>query len=143
MLNIKSFFLISISSIFLFACNTKKEINLVQEKEGIVIRKGFASSEPATVLDFVIDSAGISNNILVAKVSYIGHKSDVSFNLVWNGALLKSYPPKAVVFLEARLSEINGNKKVSHLLSFDLAEMLPMKGYDEVIVLLKNYKEGL
>lgn len=121
----------------------KEPIEKTQEKTEIEVIKSFGNPSIDTTLNFTIDTAALIDNLLFAKVSYYGEKSDISFKLVWNGMLLKTYPPKAIVYLEPQIGEIKGNKLVSHKLYFDMSPMLPMKSYDEVIILLKDYTGAL
>lgn len=121
----------------------KGPIEKSQEQTEIEITKSFGDPKIDTTLEFTIDTAALIDNVLFAKVSYYGEKSDISFKLVWNGTLLKSYPPKAIVYLDPQIKEIKGKQLVSHKLYFDMSPMLPMDSYDEVVLLLKDYNGSL
>lgn len=135
---------ISLSAAFLIAiaivsCKSKSTVIKTQDKAKIEIIKSFGEPVIDTTLKFIIDSASLQNNILFVQVMYTGEESDILFKLVWNGMWLKTYPPKAIVYLEPVVGVIKGKKPVIHKLYFDMSPMLPMESHDKVIIQLRDY----
>ncbi|PLW95048.1 MAG: hypothetical protein C0592_00890 [Marinilabiliales bacterium] len=136
--------LISISAVLVIlitivSCKSTSTVLKIQEQSDIEVIKSFGEPVMDSTLEFTIDSASLNDNILFVQIMYTGEESDISFKLKWNGMLLKTYPPKAIIYLEPVIGEIKGKSPVIHQLYFDMSPMLPMEGYDEVIIMLKDY----
>jgi len=92
---------------------------------------------------FKIDTAWIEDDFLKIKISFIGNKNIPEFSLVWNGALMKSLPPKAVLVLLPKIDKLpKGKKTVKMTLAYELSA-IKETNYDEIILLLKDYNTQL
>ena len=140
----KGLIAITASCMIAFAsCKSNSLIIKNLEQTEVEINKSFTEPVTDSTFEFAIDSASLQNNMLFVQVIYTGEKSDIQFKLIWNGILLKTDPPKAIVFLKPEYSSIKGEKPVIHKLYFDMSTMLPMESYESVIILLKDYNRNL
>lgn len=130
---------IAITILVTTSCKTGKEVLRNQEQKPVEVVNNM-NELSVLPLPFTIDTAWMDHLILNVVVSYTGKKKGIDFKLVWNGAWLKSYPPKAMVFLEPIVSSPSaGNKKIKQTMSFDIT---PLKASNpEFIVLLRDYKQ--
>jgi len=123
------------------SCNCSKTITKTQDPKAVDIRKTAPGEESiTTVIPYTIDSVWVENLMLHVDLTYTGHKSDVGFDLIFNGAWLKSYPPKANLNLVSTVATAKGGKKVKHHLTFDLTPLQSINSFFEVYVV--GYKQG-
>ncbi len=123
--------------IVLFSCKGHKLTERTQNKQMITVDKGDPASEMLSALSFEIDTAWVSGQLLYVDVLYRGDKGQVDFNMTWNGAWLKSYPPKATVVIKAIPTSTEGKRMVKHHLCFDLEALT--KSNQVFYLTLKDY----
>jgi len=127
--------------LFFVSCKAQKIVDMEQNSKEVI------KSTTMELVDYKpfykIENAWIENDILKIKISFIGNKKIPEFTLIWNGALMKSLPPKAVLILQPDNNTIpTGKKQVNMTLSFDLKE-LKETNYDEIVLLIKDYNTQL
>ena len=122
-------------------CNSsKKSVNnkqeTITETKLAVVDKTFDAI--SAVKDFEIKEASITDSLLTIKFKYMGCQEDV-FDLVFNGTFLKSFPPKATLFLVKKSQNENCNKEMTKEISFILT---PVKytGSNTLIISLPKYE---
>lgn len=132
------FFIISLVVLF-FSCKSGQEMNKSRE-----IRPMLKNAEAADYQPFyTVDSASINGNELIATIVFKGEKEIPEFDLVWNGMLMKSLPPKAAVVIVAKDGkQPQGKKMVKLTLKFQLSEF-EKSSYTETEILLKGYPKAL
>ncbi len=92
---------------------------------------------------FNIEKAEIQGNELLITVKFKGNKNN-EFDLMWNGAIMKSLPPKAPLSLVRKTSSKAGNKQITILLKYDLNIFLDkIPNTESVVLLLKGYDKEL
>ena len=123
------------------SCKAQKIIEMEQNSKEIIKS---TSMEIADYKPFYkIENVWIENDILKIKISFTGNKNIPEFTLIWNGALMKSLPPKAVLVLQPNSNAIpTGKKQVNMTLSFDL-NPLKETNYNEIVLLIKDYSTQL
>lgn len=120
------------------SCKCGKEITKTQEKRAMV-----KNTEAADITPFyTISAASINGNMLNVTITFTGEKNIPEFDLVWNGMLMKSLPPKAAVSIVPKGDNPQGTKKVTLTLSFQLTDF-EKNGYDETVILLKGFNQQL
>lgn len=134
-----SIMIVAASMLGLVSCKSNKELTRNQEQKPVSIDKDMIETA-VPAIPFTIDTAWVSDLVLHAVVAYTGPKTGVEFKLVWNGAWLKMYPPKAMVFLEPVCSKTSGNTKVKQSMSFDISALKASNS--EFSILLRDYKQG-
>lgn len=107
------------------ACKTtgKTMKKSAQVKNAIpVIRKtDYAKPDVnGTAADFHIQDLSVEGDIATVIVNYSGGCNEHKFNAYFNGAYMKSLPPKATVFIEHDNGGDNCRKLVVDTLYFDL-----------------------
>lgn len=119
------------------SCTCKKALVKTQDQKVTEIRKNTEDDMAAKQLPFTIDTAWVSNLVLFVDISYTGDKTNAEFSLVWNGSWLKSYPPKAMVYISTGAPQGIGKKTVKHHLSFDFSAI--KGGNEEFYLMLRDY----
>jgi len=137
-------------SIFLFvlifsitsSCQTgNKTINLFQQKKELINARTVDIKEVDFEPDFTILNAEIIGDVLKIDVSFTGEKGDHDFDLFWNGSIMKSLPPKAMLHLVHKKTSDKGKKEVVMNLEFDIS-MFKRKEYgDTIILLLEGFEQ--
>ncbi|MDI6832676.1 MAG: hypothetical protein QMD02_02355 [Bacteroidales bacterium] len=123
------------------SCKAQKTIEMEQNSKEVIKAN---NTELADYKPFYkIENVWVENDILKIKISFTGNKNIPEFTLIWNGALMKSLPPKAVLILQPDSNTTpTGKKQVNMTLSFDLT---PLKetNYKEIVLLIKDYNKQL
>lgn len=146
----KYLFIIVLSFGLFTACGTKKNGQNETMKEEINTSKEVKQVQKAIIGEVTeeapmtrIKSAEIEDGILHLKVSYSGGCEEQYFDLVGNGMIMKSLPPKRMVEL-VRSGGDHCRELVSKELFFDLKELAHEKSDGaKIILLLKGYEEEL
>ncbi len=86
--------------------------------------------------DFEIKEAAITDSLLTIKFKYTGCQDD-NFDLIFNGNYLKSYPPKATLYLVKTSVSQNCGKAMEKELSFILTPVKYPGGKTLIISLPK------
>ncbi len=92
--------------------------------------------------DFAIKSAQLKGDILTLAVEFTGEKGTHDFDLVWDGSIMKSMPPKVTLTAIHKSENVSGRKKVEMQLSFNVG-LLGERGSTKIIIMLKGYSENL
>jgi len=139
-INSNLFILLALTS-GLYSCKCNKMIEKTQEvKQVQVLKTNPDEKMAAETMPFTIDTVWIENLMLHTLITYTGEKTDVAFSMVFNGAWLKSYPPKAYLNIIPGVAATEGKKQVKHHLIFDLKPLSDANPYFEVYV--TGYKQG-
>lgn len=131
-------FIIILAATMLVSCKSGKEIIKTQENRQMVKNTQSADIQPF----YTVNSASITGNVLTASITFTGNKEIPEFDLVWNGMLMKSLPPKAAVVIVPKGKQPQGKNKVTLTLSFQLTDF-EKNGYDETVIMLKGFDEQL
>ena len=120
MKNIRVFFLICPCSLFLLHCNSSKNLTIKENlPQSLIIDKRFSPFELKKA--YHLDTSFILQNQLIIQVSYIGGCEKQNFSLYTKGDLTKSLPPLTTFYLHSDFKSDKCNKKVKHLLKFDIS----------------------
>lgn len=123
-------------------CKTSKTVLISQEERAVINTNSFAGEE--AIPDFKVVSASISGNILNLKVEFTGEKGKHEFDLLWNGSIMKSLPPKVSLTPVHKAVDSCGKKTVTMDLSFNLGIISEkLAGYDTVIIMIAGYSQSL
>ncbi len=137
----KIIFLALIIPFFCIQCKTQKSVELKQEERAMINVKSPVEvvSEP----DFSIKSASIEGDLLKLSVTLTGEKGKHEFDLLWDGSIMKSLPPKVILHPVHKSSDVKGNKEVKIELVFNLTilkESLPAS--ESVVVIINGHEES-
>lgn len=125
----------------LFSCKCNKMVEKQQDIKQVQVIKTFPDETVvAETLPFAIDTVWVEGLTLHTMITYTGEKTDIGFSMVFNGAWLKSYPPKAYLNIVPTSASTEGKKQVKHHLIFDLTPLSSGNPYFEVYV--TGYKQG-
>ncbi|KAF5032822.1 hypothetical protein DSECCO2_613140 [anaerobic digester metagenome] len=125
----------------LFSCKCHKMIEKQQDIKQVQVIKTLPGETIAPkTLPFTIDTVWVEGLTLHTMITYTGEKTDVDFAMVFNGAWLKSYPPKAYLNIVPTVATTEGKKLVKYHLVFDLTPLSSGNPYFEVYV--TGYKQG-
>ena len=115
---------------------TKSSSATLIETKLAIVDKEFDAINAAK--DFEIKEAVITDSLLTINFKYKGCEND-NFDLVFNGNFLKSYPPKATLYLVKKSVSADCNKEMTKVLSFVLT---PVKytGGKTLIISLPKYE---
>ncbi|HOH93726.1 MAG TPA: hypothetical protein PLL70_03600 [Bacteroidales bacterium] len=134
-------FYLNLILLIFVSCKAQKIVEMEQNSTEVI------KSNTMEIADYKpfykIENVWIENDILKIKISFMGNKNIPKFALIWNGALMKSLPPKAVLVLQPNSNTIpTGKRQVNMTLSFDL-KPLKETNYNEIVLLIKNYNNQL
>lgn len=136
----KSLLLLAVAA-GLCSCKCNKMVEKSQETKMVqVIKMTSGEKMAAETIPFTIDTVWVENLTLHTLITYTGEKTDVEFSMVFNGAWLKSYPPKAYLNIVPGVATAEGKKQVKHHLIFDLKPLSDGNPFFEVYV--TGYKQG-
>lgn len=125
----------------LISCKCNKMVEKQQDiKQVQVIKTAPGEKAEVETLPFTIDTVWVEGFTLHTMITYTGEKTDIGFSMVFNGAWLKSYPPKAYLNIVPTAASTEGKKQVKHHLIFDLTPLSSGNPYFEVYV--TGYKQG-
>ncbi len=127
--------------LFFVSCKAQKTVEMEQNSKEVIKSN---TMELANYKPFYkIENVWVENDILKIKISFTGNKNIPEFTLIWNGALMKSLPPKAILVLQTESNTIpTGKKQVNMTLPFDL-KPLKETNYNEIVLLIKDYSTQL
>lgn len=116
-----------------------KNNNAQKEIKAAIVDKNFDAINANK--DFEIKEATLTDSLLTIKFKYTGCAED-NFDLLFNGNYLKSYPPKATLFLVKTSQNMNCDKIMEKELSFILT---PVKypGGKTLIISLPKFETKL
>jgi hypothetical protein len=117
-----------------FQCKTQKPINMNQAERALINTNTHVGE--ATPSNYIIQNAFLEGDILKLTVEFTGGNVNHDFDLVWDGAIMKSRPPKALLQLVHKSENITGNKKVVMNMSFNLSSMKTAIPSGESVILL-------
>jgi len=128
-------FYLNLILLIFVSCKAQKIVEMEQNSTEVI------KSNTMEIADYKpfykIENVWIENDILKIKISFMGNKNIPEFALIWNGALMKSLPPKAVLVLQPNSNTIpTGKRQVNMTLSFDL-KPLKETNYNEIVLLIK------
>jgi len=130
--------LTSILVISLSACKSKKEETISQDVKKLKIIEAEFGVKPASI-PFTVDTVWVENLLLHANITYLGGEPDLTFDLVFDGSWLKSYPPVAHVNIVSSPTTVKGKTTIKQQLVFDLA---PLSGNMPFEVIVNGYKKN-
>lgn len=87
--------------------------------------------------EFEISGIQLVDSILLIQHSYSGCKDD-QVELIFDGKVLKSYPPKAKLYLQRKAGSKNCDKKINTTSSFYLSNIKTGKGKTMIISVFGN-----
>lgn len=87
-----------------------------------------------------ITNATIKGDSLFADISYSGGCGEASFNLYWNGAMMKSMPPQVNLWFHLDDKD-DCEALVKKKMAFDISALL--ESNNEVVVRLHNFETRL
>jgi len=133
---------IAIVAMISVQCKNQKTLVVTQPLRSTINTNTFASEEDEA--DFTVKSASLSGSILTIVVSYKGAKEGNEFDLLWNGSLMKSLPPKASLVLVHKSKDNSGKKNVELTMTFSL-DVIAEKtvSNSDVVLMIKGYNENL
>lgn len=120
----------------------KNPVQITQEQRETININSFVSevAEP----DFTVKSAALNGDVLTLVVEFKGNKCGNEFDLLWDGAFMKSLPPKAMLYPVHKATEESGSKTVEMTLLFGLDALKEKSaGYSEIVIMIKGYTESL
>ena len=122
------------------SCKTKKvRQNTAKVLKELIIEKEFQFAEVKTVS---INAAEIEGDVLTLTLNYHGGKGMHSFDLYFNGIIMKSMPPQVNLFLKHTHTQENCEKLITETVSFDIKK-LQMGDTGTVIIRLPGFNERL
>lgn len=137
-------------SLIFVQCKDKKEstvseVQTEMEEESnkgdiqkLKIIEGFSDRESD---NFEVENASLEGDILSIDISYSGGCEDHEFDLYFNGAYMKSLPPKANLFLKHNANGDACRSMIKQTLRFNIKKV--KASYDSVILYLNNYTEQI
>ncbi len=123
------------------SCFTNKGNNKTKSEKGQMTKELIVDKEFKLIkktLNYTIESASISGNILTIKVN----SEYKDFNLYFNGMYAKSLPPQATLFLVNTTENDSYDTKKTLTLNFDISKAKYYKG-DKTIIIIYSYPEKL
>lgn len=128
-------------SALLFACNNTRE---VLDVDPINVKKAQIGDVEQESAQTTIASVTLEGNILSLDVEYSGGCKDHSFELIGNGAIMKSLPPKRVVKLIHNSNDDTCRELVSETIKFDIRALAVTETTgSEITLLLDGVKEPI
>jgi len=125
-----------------FQCKTQKTISISQAERALINTNTYVGEE--TPASYIVKSATIEGDILKLVVGFTGEKVNHDFDLVWNGAIMKSMPPKASLSLVHKSENTTGKQKIEMSMSFNLSSMkTSIPSGESVILLLQNFDQPI
>ncbi len=136
-------------SITLLICSCKtqnKEIlkrkdttskSIVQRKS-LLIENSLSNSNSEK--GFTINSASIEKDTIIINISYPGGCGKHSFDLIWNGNLVKTLPVKAPIYIRHISEAESCSDMLNATLYFDLSAL--KKSNKKVFMLLNGYNKN-
>jgi hypothetical protein len=139
----KNIMIISIiAAMFAIQCKTSKNVSMTQEQREVINTNSFVGEEKEA--DFKVHSATLEGHILNIVVVFTGEKGKHEFDLVWNGSIMKSLPPKVILVPVHKSSGAGGKKEVIMKMSFDLSVVKErFSGNTEFVIMIKDYEHTL
>lgn len=113
--------------------------NLAEAPKELIIDKEFQFVEVKTVS---INAAEIKEDVLTLSLNYHGGKGIHSFDLYFDGIIMKSMPPQVSLFLKHIHTQENCEKLITETVSFDIKK-LQMGKTGTVIIRLPGFNERL
>jgi hypothetical protein len=129
-------------SILLSACQTCRNTVKSQSVREIIITNSFVNDSMDD--SFKIEHAEIQNKELLITVTFKGDSNKHEFDLLWNGAIMKSLPPKATLTLVRKSASEKEKKHIRMVLKFDLSvlsERIP--NTESVVLILSGFETHL
>lgn len=123
------------------SCKTKKvnRQNSSETLKELIVEKEFQFAEVKTVS---ITAAEIEGDMLTLSLNYHGGKGIHSFDLYFDGIIMKSMPPQVNLFLKHTHTQENCEKLITETVSFDIKK-LQMGKTGTVIIRLPGFNERL
>jgi hypothetical protein len=137
----KLIFAVMIFGILGMQCRNQKTLTMPSQPERKLINTNTFIGEMKEP-DFNIKTAQISGDILYINVEFTGEKGQHDFDLLWDGSIMKSMPPKVTLTPVHKSENTSGKKKVEMQLAFNVS-LLGERGSNTVIIMLKDYPEHL
>ena len=127
-------FLFIAFTLFLSACKTQS----ISDTASCMRITKIAYSDSIKSDHFTLNSAKIKGKCLWVDVEYSGGCGDASFEMLWDGSMMKSLPPQVNFML--KLSDNDPCRSiVKKSICFDLSSVYS----DDIIIHLNNWKELL
>lgn len=137
----KNFLLtIGILALISVQCKNQKTVTMTQPVREIINTNTFISQ--VTEPDFTIKSVRLNGDILKLTVQFTGEKGKHDFDLLWDGSMMKSMPPKVVLTPVHKSENQSGRKNVDMELEFNVSSIGKPGGFNNVIIIIKNYPEN-
>ena len=133
--------LILLSSMLLISftsCKCQKDKTLSQEVRKMKTVEAEFGKKPESI-SFTVDTVWVENLLLHADITYTGGQTDLEFDLVFDGAWLRSFPPKANMNIVSNPTSVKGSTKIKHHLVFDLS---PLTGNQPFEVIVNGYEKN-
>ncbi len=129
--------------LFFVGCRSKRNIS-EQAIPGITVKELIVDREYSFSEEAIPDIlfASIENHILTLTVNYHGGKARHSFDLYFNGIIMKSLPPQVNLFLKHTHTPENCEKLITETIKFDLRN-LRIGETGKIIVRIPGYQEML
>lgn len=109
----------------------------------ILIKKGPNLPEANVPEDFTITTAEVIGDSLIVWVSYKGSEGAHNFDLIWNGSIMKSLPPKAGMFLYHTAEILGGENEFMQGLVFDISALKEYADGGSIIIMLRSWESEL
>jgi hypothetical protein len=122
-------------------CKSSKQVMLNQEERGLINTGSFISQveEP----DFTIKSVAIDKHIMTMVVVFTGEKGEHEFDLLWNGSIMKSNPPRVIFNPVHKAQNHSGKKSVEMTLKFNLQILSEsLQNTEKVIIGINGYEQN-
>jgi len=133
--------IVILSSVLLLSftsCKSQKDKTVSQEVRKLKIVEAEFGVKPKSI-SFTVDSVWVKDLLLYADITYTGGKTDLEFDLVFDGSWLKTYPPKANVNIVSTPATVSGSATIKHHLVFDLS---PLSGNQPFEVIINGYEKN-
>ncbi|MBN2683464.1 MAG: hypothetical protein JXR58_13300, partial [Bacteroidales bacterium] len=121
----KQIFLPILLLVLISGCLCKKKTENISETKSkteimklATIDKSFMTMPDS--LDYKINSASISGDVLTVELVYKGGKSQHDFSVIFNGMYMKSYPLKIKLYLKHEFENETGKEEIVETRKFDL-----------------------
>ncbi len=121
-------------------CKNQKTVTMTQPVREIINTNTFVSqvAEP----DFTIKTARLEGDVLKMTVHFAGEKGNHDFDLLWDGSMMKSMPPKVLLTPVHKSKNHSGKKLVDMELEFNVSTVGKPGGHNSVIIMIKDFSEN-
>ena len=137
-----------IMAVILISCGEKKNTMSTEENEETTEQQDGQIQDLILTQDFNPDkndafevkAVSLDGDILTVLVEYSGGCEDHEFNLKFNGAIMKSLPPQANLFLEHKANGDSCRALIRQELKFNISSVYQGEG---IILHLNNYDQRI